>query len=85
MRMAVFEHANDSVGGAIVEANHMKPSATGTLVYLHTREIDTALDRVKANGGEVLMPKTLLSDDIGHIAVFRDSEGNSVGLHMPPA
>jgi hypothetical protein len=85
MRMAVFEHANDGVGGAIVAADHMKPSATGTLVYLHTTELDAALARTLAAGGAVLMPKTLLSPDIGHIAVIRDSEGNSVGLHMPPA
>lgn len=27
------------------------------------------------------MPKTFLREDIGHIGMFRDTEGNIVGLH----
>lgn len=82
-RLAVLDYAEPGVGGAIIAANHAKPSATGTLVYLHTPDLDSVLGRVKEAGGEVLMPKTFLNADIGHIAVMRDSEGNSVGLHMP--
>jgi predicted enzyme related to lactoylglutathione lyase len=30
------------------------------------------------------MPKTHLREDIGHIGMFSDSEGNVIGLHSMP-
>ena len=32
-------------------------------------------------GGKIVMPKTLISEQIGHIALFMDTEGNRVGMH----
>ena len=40
----------------------------------------TALWRPAA-GGQIIMPKTLIRDDIGYIGMFCDSEGNIIGLH----
>jgi predicted enzyme related to lactoylglutathione lyase len=36
---------------------------------------------VEAAGGKVLVPKFLITPEIGYCAFFQDSEGNRVGLH----
>ena len=44
-------------------------------------DVAPVLERVKANGGKVVLDKTLLDDDIGYIGIFIDTEGNRVGVH----
>lgn len=82
MRMFPGEGANGKVGGAIVKSGMHKPSKEGTLVYLNANpDLADALGRVEKAGGKVLMPKTHISDDIGYMAFFMDTEGNAVAMH----
>jgi predicted enzyme related to lactoylglutathione lyase len=39
------------------------------------------LERIVAAGGEIITPATPIPPT-GQIAVFRDSEGNRIGLHQ---
>ncbi len=50
--------------------------------YINVAEISDTLETIKANGGEILMPKTEISKDMGWIAAFKDTEGNMMGLHQ---
>ena len=71
----------DGVAGAVVADPKRKPAAQGTCVYLDARgDLDGALVRAKQAGGEVLVPRTDIGAP-GFIALIRDSEGNTVGLH----
>lgn len=80
--MSVFPYSEPNTGGALCRMKHMVPGAAGTLVYLNAGDdLSIPLARVEAAGGAILMPKTLLSPEIGAIAIFRDSEGNHIGLH----
>lgn len=82
IRMAMFPYKDPGVGGCLVEFEQARPHADGVRVYLNGGEnLATILDRVEAAGGMIVMPKTFLRDDIGHIGMFSDSEGNVVGLH----
>ena len=82
-KIAFFPSEGQGVGGCVKYGGN-KPSATGTLAYLNSGDnIDAQLERVKAAGGEVVLPKTKVSDEIGYIAYIMDSEGNRVGLHSP--
>jgi uncharacterized protein len=36
---------------------------------------------VEPAGGQVIQPKTLITEDIGYMALLIDSEGNRVALH----
>jgi len=82
MRMFPGEGMNGKVGGALVKSDMHKPSAEGALIYLNANpDLSDALSRVVAAGGKVLMPKTHISDDIGYMAFFSDTEGNSVAMH----
>jgi predicted enzyme related to lactoylglutathione lyase len=50
--------------------------------YLSVKSIDTALQTVQANGGSVILPKQEIPGGMGWIAVFKDPEGNGLGLHQ---
>lgn len=82
MRMAMFPSKDPGVGGCLIEFEQARPHADGVRVYLNGGEnLAAILDRVGAAGGKVIMPKTFLREDIGHIGMFSDSEGNIIGLH----
>jgi uncharacterized protein len=83
VEMAIFPR-RDAGGttGCLAQGGFMQPGESGTVVYLNADpQLDAMLARVAAAGGEVLVPRTELPDDIGCFALFRDSEGNRVGLH----
>lgn len=83
MKQGLLPHDDLSkVSGAIVCGMDLKPSTEGSTVYLNGEDdLNTVLNKVEPAGGKVLMAKTHLGDNIGHIAQFIDSEGNRVGLH----
>jgi len=69
-------------GGSLIQnTTHYMPSDNGTLIYFSSAEITLELDRVKEAGGQVLKEKTMISEDIGYMALFLDSEGNRIALH----
>lgn len=53
------------------------------LVYFAAQsgDLSVELTRVEYAGRKVLVPKTLMKDDIGYMAVIEDSEGNRIALH----
>lgn len=82
MRMFPGEGGNGKVGGAIVKSAMHKPSKEGALIYLNANpDLSGPLSKVEKAGGKVLMPKTHISDDIGYMAFFEDTEGNAVAMH----
>ncbi len=84
MKMAMFpsENMNGKVSGALVEGPMHKPSMDGAKIYFNGNpDLADALSRVEAAGGKVMMPKTKIGDDIGHMAFFTDTEGNAVAMH----
>ncbi|MFL6194927.1 MAG: VOC family protein [Thermoanaerobaculia bacterium] len=86
MSMAILPYQDGGVGGALIQGEPHAPSAQGTVVYLNAgNDLAGALHRVEAAGGKVVMGATHLSDQIGSIAMFLDSEGNRVALHSPRA
>jgi uncharacterized protein len=80
--MAILPYQNGGVGGAIIQGEGLVPSAQGAIIYLDAGDdLAGALSRVEAAGGKIVMGATRLSDQIGSIAMFLDSEGNRVALH----
>lgn len=68
--------------GALAQSASHKPSSDGTIVYLNANPVlDNVLGRVEAAGGKVVVPKTQITEEIGYMAFFEDSEGNRVALH----
>jgi uncharacterized protein len=68
--------------GALVKGEGYAPSTEGTVVYLDGgKDLSGVLARVKKAGGKVLLEKTFLSKEAGHVGYFKDTEGNKIGLH----
>ncbi len=82
MHHAVFSYEGEqAVSGAVVKMDHLKPSADGTCIYLNVEgRLDDAIEKVKSNGGELLIDKMSIGEN-GFIAIFKDPDGNRVGLH----
>jgi predicted enzyme related to lactoylglutathione lyase len=82
--MAILPYEKGGVGGALVSGEAFVPGSQGAIVYLNAGDdLDGALARVEAAGGKVVLGKTRVSQDIGSIAHFLDTEGNRVALHSP--
>ncbi len=88
IKMRMFPTENqDGVGGSLCDSGGFhKPSATeGPLLYLNANpDVQQVLDRVESAGGKILVPKTEISSEFGHMAVIIDSEGNRIALHSVP-
>lgn len=70
------------VGGGLAQSGMHKPGANGTLVYLNANpDMQIVIDRIDKAGGKVNLGKTQISPEIGYMAFFTDTEGNTVGLH----
>ncbi|MFZ6052508.1 VOC family protein [Halocola ammonii] len=82
IKMALFPTDQTGVGGALCQ-NHefYKPGDQGPLVYLNADpDLQKVLDKLEKKNGTIIQPKTLVSEDIGYMAVIKDSEGNRVAL-----
>lgn len=80
MAMFPMEMGVPGIGGALVKEESFVPSYAGTLVYFSVADITGTLDKVVANNGKMLVPRTSIGE-YGFCAYFEDSEGNRIGLH----
>jgi uncharacterized protein len=72
--------AHTHVTGALVRMDACEPSRHGSTIYLSVEDVAPVLERIEAHGGAVIVPRTVLPQERGCFAQFRDSEGNRVGL-----
>ncbi len=86
IKMCLFplDDPTKGVAGSLVDSGGFhKPSSTdGPLIYLNANpDVQFILDRVEDAGGKIMVQKTSISTEFGHIAVILDSEGNRIALH----
>jgi predicted enzyme related to lactoylglutathione lyase len=84
MEMAYFpyEPGSGKASGALVKSDMHKPSMDGAKIYLNGNpDLANALSKVEEAGGKIMMDKTSIGPDIGFMAFFTDTEGNTVALH----
>jgi hypothetical protein len=77
------ENGIGSPGSLVFNEKAYKPSQDGVLLYFtaHSGDVSNELGRVENAGGKILLPKTHISEDVGYMALFSDSEGNRIALH----
>ena len=83
-RMGFFlmNHEKGGIGGAIIAGEGYTPGKTGTKVYLQAGDdLTSVLDKIESAEGKVILPKTLITEEIGYFVIFEDTEGNHVCLH----
>ena len=88
LQMRLFPIENPAnIGGALCRSGDFyKPSpGSGPLLYLNANpDVQNVLDRIEAAGGKIVVPKTEISPEHGHMAIFMDTEGNRIALHSVP-
>lgn len=88
IKMQMFPLENPmGVGGALVyNEQFYKPSGSeGPLIYLNANpDVQNILNKIEAAGGQILIPKTMITPEYGHMAMFLDTEGNRIALHSVP-
>jgi len=84
LEMWAFPMARDTVGasGALVKMDGVESGGIGTIAYFHCDEVAVELDRVVNSGGKIFKPKMSIGQ-YGFMALVVDTEGNTIGLHMP--
>ncbi len=84
--MAIWPGEREHVRGCVCVMDEARPHADGVRIYLDAgKSLTPVLARLEAAGGKLVMPTMKISDEIGHIALVADTEGNVVGLHAPQA
>jgi uncharacterized protein len=71
-------------GGSLMEATEFfQPRDNGVLIFFTAFSGDLAneLSRIPGAGGKIIQPKTLITKEIGYMAIFLDTEGNRIALH----
>ena len=76
------DNMEGKVSGALVKGEMHKPSLDGAIIYLNANpNIQNVINKIEANGGKIIMPRTLINEQVGYMAFFIDSEGNRMALH----
>jgi predicted enzyme related to lactoylglutathione lyase len=83
--MAWFPYADvpGSPGSLVHDKEFYKPSTDGVLIYFTAQsgDLSNELSKVEPAGGKVLMQKKLITEDIGYMGLFIDTEGNRIAIH----
>lgn len=81
VKIANFPDHGNATGasGSLMQNPNNQPTGQGTVVYFTVEEMDTVISRIQAAGGKILQPKFNMGQ-LGYIALFQDSEGNTIGL-----
>ena len=77
------KNAPNSGGSLIYNPDHYKPSVNGALIYFasQTDDVNDELSRVENAGGKLIVKKTQITEEIGYMGAFIDSEGNRIAVH----
>ena len=80
--MGLFPSDGETVSVALINSSQYKTSTDGAVVYFNAGDdLQIVLDKIKANGGKIIVPKTDIGSEMGFYAMFMDTEGNKLGLH----
>lgn len=81
-KMAFFPEEGGRCPGVLFYSPDFKPGEAGVLISFGCDSLPRMLEKVLENGGCIVIPETPLFSDTPEVfAVFRDSEGNRIGLY----
>lgn len=75
-----FNEQLHNISEAIVERIDNKSNGNNTVIYFESEDCQQELARVEEAGGQILQPKMNIGE-FGFVALFSDTEGNTIGLH----
>ena len=75
----LFDSGDKSISGGFDSRKPVSQNA-GVLLYIKVDDIDESLKHVKDAGGDVVKEKFEIHKGFGYSAVFKDPNGNQIGL-----
>ena len=66
--------------GALVKMDGMSAAAAGTMIYFSCEDCAVQAHRIPDAGGQIEKEKVAIGQ-YGYMAIGRDTEGNTLGLH----
>jgi uncharacterized protein len=69
-----------SLGGGFMKKTEPEHSGQSIVLYVETENIEETLKRAVSLGGKIETTKTRISDNAGYFALFKDIDGNVIGL-----
>jgi uncharacterized protein len=82
VQMGLFPADGQSVSVSLINGVEYKTSVNGPIVYLNAGDdLQIVANKIEANGGKIIVPKTEIGPEMGFYAMFIDTEGNKLGLH----
>jgi len=76
----MFRTPNGFGGGFDSGPNADQPDGNGPDLHIEVDDIDATLAKINEAGGSTIVPKTKISDEFGHFAIFTDNVGNRLAL-----
>ncbi len=74
------EAAKEGIAGGIIQTSGEMPP-NYLMVYITVDDLQACLDKAESLGGEIVVTPFEMPGGMGQIAVFRDPDGNTIGLH----
>lgn len=82
VQMGLLPSDGETVNVVLAKGADYKPTTDGAVLYLNAgNDLQSTLDKIEPNGGQIIVPKTEISPEMGFFALFFDTEGNKLGLH----
>jgi uncharacterized protein len=82
IQMGLFPNDGENISVQLIYGSQYKTSIDGTIVYLNAGDdLQTVANKIEANKGEIVVPKTEIGPEMGFYEIFIDTEGNKLGLH----
>jgi len=77
------DNGQGAAGSLVHYPDFYKPTSNGSLIYFtaHSGDLSIELARVEKAGGQVIQEKKLITEDVGFMGLFIDTEGNRVAMH----
>jgi uncharacterized protein len=72
------DESTPGINGGLMQTG---PEFKGTINTIGVEDIDAAIAKVQAHGGEIILPKDTIPG-VGYQAYFKDNSGIVVGLHQ---
>jgi uncharacterized protein len=73
--------AGEGVGGGFNSVTDQNPAGT-VIVYIQTDDVTASLNQVQKAGGIIILPEADIPN-FGKFGLFRDPQGNLLGLFKP--
>jgi hypothetical protein len=78
-----FDYLPGSPGALVKNDKWSKPSQDGPVLYFSSPsgDVENDIPKIKEAGGKIIYDKFHISNDIGYMVVFFDTEGNKLAIH----